>query len=399
MNPNLNRLHPYPFAKLAELLQGVTPPAAMSPITLAIGEPQHPAPEFVSQALGGELEGLSRYPTIQGHSQLRSAIAAWLRRRFHLPRGTLTPEQHVLPVNGTREALFAFAQCVVDCHKKPLVMMPNPFYQIYEGAALLAGGEPYYLNTFEENDFLPAYEAVPESVWRRCSLLYLCSPGNPSGRVTPLEVLQNLIDIADHYDIILAADECYADIYCDETNPPVGLLQACAQRGRYDYRRCVVFHSLSKRSNVPGLRSGFVAGDREILASFRHYRTYHGCSMPVFVQNASATAWSDTAHAQVNRAAYRRKFAAVLDILAPPLVDVTAPEASFYLWPHLPVDDLEFARGLFAQYNVKVLPGSFLARTVDGVNPGRNRARLALVAPVAECIEAAQRIRKFILSL
>lgn len=399
MNPNLNRLQPYPFSKLAELLKGITPPADISPITLAIGEPQHPAPEFITQAITGKPEGLSRYPSLQGNSRLRNAIAAWLKRRFHLPADTLTAEHHVAPVNGTREALFAFAQCMVDSSTKPLVMMPNPFYQIYEGAALLAGGEPYYLNTLEENDFLPAYAAVPESVWRRCSLLYLCSPGNPSGRVTPLETLQELIDIADHYDIILAADECYADIYFDETNPPVGLLQACAQRGRHDYRRCVVFHSLSKRSNAPGLRSGFVAGDREILANFRRYRTYHGCSMPEFIQNASALAWSDAAHIQANRDLYRRKFAAVLDILAPPLMDVTGPEASFYLWPHLPMDDLAFAQGLFAQHNVKVLPGSFLGRSVDGMNPGRNRARLALVAPVAECIEAAQRLRKFILSL
>lgn len=398
MNTNLNRLQPYPFEKLAALTEGVTPPVDKVPIVLSIGEPKHPAPDFVAKTIKSKLDGLAYYPVTRGGQDLRQAIAAWATRRFGLAAASLNPDRHVLPVNGTREALFAFAQCVLDPTEKPLVMMPNPFYQIYEGATLLASGEPYYLNTTQESDFLPAYDAVPESVWQRCGLVYLCSPGNPTGRVTPLEMLHQLIDIADRYDIVLAADECYSEIYFDDAQPPVGLLQACAERGRHDYRRCVAFHSLSKRSNVPGMRSGFVAGDKKLLAEFLRYRTYHGSTMPPFIQAASSRAWQDDNHVQANRDLYRRKFAAVLDILTP-VLDIPNPEASFYLWPNLPIDDLTFAQSLLASENVLVLPGSFLGRSVNGVNPGQRRVRMALVPPLADCIEAAQRIRRFVLSL
>ena len=398
MNPNLSRLQPYPFERLAGLKSGLNPPPDKQPIVLSIGEPRHPAPPFVADALVAHLDGLSRYPLTKGSPALREAMADWAVRRYGLPAGSLDPERQVLPVNGTREALFAFAQCVVDPADRPLVLMPNPFYQIYEGAALLAGAEPGYLNTLEEGGFLPDYDAVPEAVWRRCQLLYLCSPGNPTGTVTPLEVLVKLIENADRYNFILAADECYAELYFDEDRPPAGLLQACAQLGRHDYRRCVVFHSLSKRSNLPGLRSGFVAGDAEIMRDFLRYRTYHGCAMPPFAQAASIRAWQDEDHVRENRSLYRRKFAAVLAVLAPALA-VARPEASFYLWPRTPVDDVAFARDLFARQHVTVLPGSYLSRLSGGVNPGRDRVRMALVAPLEECVEAAWRIREFVDSL
>jgi N-succinyldiaminopimelate aminotransferase len=398
MNPYLTRLQPYPFEKLAKLKEGIIPPADKSPIALYIGEPRHPAPAFVAEELTAHLPTLANYPLTKGTPALRESMAAWATRRFRLPAGGLDPEQQVLPVSGTREALFAFAQCVVDPRTEPLVLMPNPFYQIYEGAALLAGAQPYFLNTLAETDFLPDWDAVPETIWQRCQLLYLCSPGNPTGRVLPLDRLQQLLDKADRYDFILAADECYSEIYFDEDQPPVGLLQACAHAGRYDYRRCVVFHSLSKRSNLPGLRSGFVAGDAEILRAFLRYRTYHGCTLPLFTQAASRKAWDDEQHVRENRELYRRKFAAVLDILAP-VLEVEWPDASFYLWPRTPIDDTEFARGLFAQQHVTVLPGSYLSREAGGVNPGHKRVRMALVASLEECIEAARRIREFVLSL
>jgi N-succinyldiaminopimelate aminotransferase len=398
MNPNLPRLHPYPFEKLARLKSGIRPPSEKPPIALSIGEPRHPAPDFVAEALTAHLHGLSRYPLTAGAPALREAMAAWASRRFHLTAGSLDPERRILPVNGTREALFAFAQCVIDARDRPLVLMPNPFYQIYEGAALLAGAEPYFLNTPAATGFLPDYDAVPEAVWRRCQLLYLCSPGNPAGAVTPLAALQGLIEKADRYDFILAADECYSELYFDEDDPPLGLLRACAAMGRDDYRRCVVFHSLSKRSNLPGLRSGFVAGDEEIITAFLRYRTYHGCAMAPFAQAASSAAWSDENHVRENRRLYRDKFDAVLEVLAP-VLDVDRPDASFYLWPRTPVDDTDFARDLYATQHVTVLPGSYLSREAGGANPGRNRVRMALVAPLEECVEAARRIRAFVGSL
>lgn len=380
------------------MLDGVAPAAGFSPINLSIGEPQHQPPEFVVETLRGHLDGLRNYPVTRGAGDLRETIANWLESRFSLPHGSLDPERHVLPVNGTREALFAFAQCVVDRSERPLVLMPNPFYQIYEGAALLAGAEPYYLNTTEENRFLPDLESVPEEIWARCQLIYLCSPGNPTGAVAPVSLLKRLIELAERHDFVIASDECYSEIYPDDTAPPPGLLGAAAELGNDDYRRCVVFHSLSKRSNLPGLRSGFVAGDADILQRFLLYRTYHGCAMPPPIQAASRAAWRDEAHVAANRTVYQGKFDAVLEALNG-AIEVQRPEAGFYLWPKLPIPDDQFARRLYAEYNVRLLPGRYLSREANGENPGAQRVRIALVAPLDECIEAANRIRRLVVTL
>ena len=395
MNPDLARLQPYPFEKLAALKAGLEPPAGLGPIALSIGEPKHPAPDFITETLIAHLHLLSSYPTTRGLPALRQAIADWLTRRFQLPAGGLDPERQILPLNGTREGLFALPQALVDRSRQPLVLMPNPFYQIYEGAALLAGAEPGYLPCLAEQGYLPDFTAVTADTWRRCQLLYLCSPGNPSGAVIPLATLQRLIELAEEFDFVIAADECYAELYDDEAQPPVGLLQAAARLGHSDYRRCLVFHSLSKRSNVPGLRSGFVAGDAELIERFFQYRTYHGCAMPVQHQHASLVAWRDEAHVVANRALYRAKFDAVLPILGG-VLEVSRPEGGFYLWPRTPIADPDFARGLFAATNVTVLPGSYLSRGVDGVDPGAGRVRLALVAPLEECVEASWRIRRYL---
>ena len=397
MNPALQQLHPYPFEKLRALLANVQPPAELRPIALSIGEPKHPAPPFVAQALADNLAQLAVYPTTLGLPALREAITAWCERRFGVPAGWLDAARHVLPVNGTREALFAFTQAVVNRTDDALVLSPNPFYQIYEGAALLAGATPHYLPCLAENGFNPDYDAVPEEIWQRTQILFLCSPGNPTGALTPLDTLKKLIALADRYDFVIAADECYSELYFDEENPPAGLLTACAELGREDFKRCVVFHSLSKRSNLPGLRSGFVAGDAEILKAFLLYRTYHGCAMPVQTQLASIAAWQDEAHVRENRDQYRAKYDAVLEILQP-VLDVQRPDGSFYLWAKVPGDDAEFTRDLFEAQHVTVVPGSYLSREVDGVNPGAGRVRMALVAPLAECIEAAERIRAFLQS-
>ena len=398
MNPHLERLQPYPFEKLRALNEGVSPPADLDPIALSIGEPRHPTPAVVTEAVASHLHGLARYPTTRGGAALREAIAGWLQRRFRLPEGSVDPERNVVPVNGTREALFAFAQAVVEASGDPLVAMPNPFYQIYEGAALLAGAAPHFLACGAENGFLPDFEAVPEAVWNRCQLLYVCTPGNPAGAVLPLDRLQRLIELAHRHDFVIASDECYSELYMDESNPPPGLLQAAAASGNDDFSRCVVFHSLSKRSSAPGLRSGFVAGDARLLERFLLYRTYHGCAMPLHHQAASASAWADEEHVVRNRALYRQKLEAVHAILYD-VMDVRLPAAGFYLWPETPVPDTEFARGLFRERNVTVLPGSFLSREVDGTNPGRNRVRIALVAPMDECLDAAHRIRSYTESL
>lgn len=398
MNQDLNKLQPYPFEKLARLKAGIRPPAALAPIALSIGEPKHAAPQFVAEELLTHLHGLASYPLTKGLPELRQAIATWLTQRFGLPANSLDAERHIIPVNGTREALFAFAQAVVERSADPLVLMPNPFYQIYEGATLLAGAEPYYLNCRADNHYLPDFAAVPEAVWRRCQLLYLCSPGNPTGAVLDHATLETVIGLADKYDFIIAADECYSEIYADEDHPPPGLLQVAAQLGRTDYQRCVIFHSLSKRSNLPGMRSGFVAGDAAVMERFLLYRTYHGCAMPLYHQAASIKAWQDETHVQHNRALYREKFAAVLDVLDGTL-EVEQPDAGFYLWPRTPIDDAEFARGLFAQQHVTVLPGSYLSRPSQGEDPGQGHVRMALVAPLDECIEAAQRIKTFLNTL
>lgn len=396
MNPDLSKLQPYPFERLARLKQNVEPSADKTPIALSIGEPRHPTPAFIGEAIAQHLDGLSSYPLTRGMASLREAIAHWLIGRFGLEAGSVDPERQVLPVNGTREALFAFAQTVVDRADNARVVMPNPFYQIYEGAALLAGARPYFLSTSASHGFLPDYDQVPESVWRDCQLLYLCSPGNPTGAVADQAQLQRLIGLAQRYDFVIASDECYSEIYFDENAPPPGLLGAAAAMGNDAFERCVVFHSLSKRSNAPGLRSGFAAGDARILERFLLYRTYHGCAMAPPVQQASILAWQDEQHVRDNRTLYRRKFDAVLEILAP-VLKVDRPDAGFYLWPATPGADTDFARGLYESQNVTVLPGSFLSRPgEDGTDPGADRVRIALVASYEECIEAAQRIRSFI---
>ncbi|MCC6208649.1 MAG: succinyldiaminopimelate transaminase [Gammaproteobacteria bacterium] len=395
MNPDLARLQPYPFERLARLKHGVRPAADKSALSLAMGEPKHPPPGFIAEELITHLHGLEQYPLTRGTAELRASIARWLQRRYGLPAASLDPERHILPVNGTREALFAIAQTVVDRARAPLVMMPNPVYQISEGAALLAGAEPWYINTTTETHWLPDFTSVPVEAWQRCQLLYLCSPGNPTGAVIGLDGMREVLELAERYDFIIAADECYSELYDDELDPPPGLLAAAAALGNTEYKRCIIFQSLSKRSNVPGLRSGFVAGDAAIIEAFHRYRTYQGSAMPPHTQAASLKAWGDEEHVIRNRALYRAKFDAVLEVLAP-VLKAQRPPASFYLWPETPGDDAEFARGLFAAENVTVLPGSYLSRPAHGIDPGRGRVRLALVPPLEDCIEAAWRIRGYI---
>jgi len=395
MNPDLDRLHPYPFEKLAKLKAGIQVPTDLAPISLGIGEPKHPSPDFVKQVIADNLDKLANYPSTRGTDELRQAIASWATNRFQLEPGKLTPEHHIVPVNGTREGIFSLVQSVIDRSRPATVVSPNPFYQVYEGAAFLAGATPRYLACDAANRFIPDFDQVPASVWKDCQVLFLCSPGNPSGSVMPRETLARVIELADQYDFVVASDECYSELYPDENNPPEGLLQTCAAIGRHDFARCIVFHSLSKRSNLPGLRSGFVAGDANILSGFLKYRTYHGCAMPIHNQLASIAAWGDEAHVRDNRAAYRAKFEAVVPILRE-VMDVDFPDAGFYLWPETPFDDETFARELSARQNVHVLPGRYLSRTVDGHNPGENRVRMALVAPVEECVEAAKRIVTFV---
>ena len=397
MNNALQQLQPYPFEKLRALLGAVTPNPDKRPIALSIGEPKHKSPAFVAKALADNLDQMAVYPTTAGIPALREAIAHWCERRFSVPAGWLDAAKHVLPVNGTREALFAFTQTVVNRADNGLVISPNPFYQIYEGAAFLAGATPHYLPCLAEHGFNPDFDAVSADVWDRCQILFLCSPGNPTGALIPLDTLKKLIALADKHDFVIAADECYSELYFDEATPPAGLLSACAELGRQDFKRCVVFHSLSKRSNLPGLRSGFVAGDADILKAFLLYRTYHGCAMPVQTQLASIAAWGDEEHVRANRTLYREKFDAVLEILSP-VMDVQRPDGGFYLWPNVGTDDAKFCRDLFVTEHVTVVPGSYLSRDVDGFNPGAGRVRMALVAPLAECIEAAQRIREFVAS-
>ncbi len=412
MNPYLTQCHPYPFEKLSSLKQGITPPAEKAHIALSIGEPKHPTPAFIQQALINNLSGLGNYPTTKGLPQLRGTISQWIEKRFGFSENSVNPETQVLPVSGTREALFSFVQAVVNPNEKPLVVMPNPFYQIYEGAALLAGATPYYLNTPEENDYLPDFDSVPDEVWQRCALLFICSPGNPTGTLLSKEQHQKILALAKKFDFVIASDECYTELYDDEQNPPQGLLQSAYQLGNTAFKRCVMFQSLSKRSNAPGLRSGFVAGDADILASYFQYRTYHGCPMPLPTQYASIAAWQDEAHVVENRKLYREKFAAFINVLSD-VCEVKKPPASFYIWLKIPqlsaspfnkggmrgMSDTDFAQQLFAQQNVTVLPGSYLSREADGVNPGENHVRIALVAPVAECTEAALRIKNFIAGL
>ena len=392
MNPDLLRLQPYPFERLRELLAGATPPKGLAHINLSIGEPKHPTPPFILDALVRALPTLSAYPVTAGQPELREAFASWARRRYRLP--ALDPATQVLPVAGSREALFAFAQTVVDRTRDPLVVGPNPFYQIYEGAALLAGARTRFLPTTAANGYRMEFERLPASDWAKVPLVYVCTPGNPTGRVMTLDEWRQLFELSDRYGFVIASDECYSEIYFDETAPPLGGLQAAAQLGRDGYPRLLMFSSLSKRSNVPGLRSGFVAGDAELVKRFLLYRTYHGTAMSPAVQAASTAAWRDEAHVVENRQLYAAKFAQATPVIGRAL-DCSAPDAAFYLWAATGMDDAEYARRLYAERNITVLPGSYLSRDVDGANPGRGHVRIALVASPAEVAEAAERIASF----
>ncbi|MBF0425278.1 MAG: succinyldiaminopimelate transaminase [Magnetococcales bacterium] len=392
MNPELDTLQPYPFQKLATLLHGVTLPVGVQPIDLSIGEPRHPVAPFLRERLAAALDGVTRYPTTRGQADLRQAMAKWLQRRFQLD--ALDPEREVLPVNGTREALFSIAAAVLDPARqgpRPLVAMPNPFYQIYEGATLMAGGEPLYVETRANNGFIPDFAALPAATLDRVRLIYLCTPSNPTGAVLSEEQLIALIELADRHDCILASDECYSEIWFDA--PPPGLLQAAKRLGRHDYRRCLVFHSLSKRSNMPGARTGFVAGDAEVLQRYLHLRTYTGCATPPFIQDVAALAWSDEAHVSDNRLLYRQKLATALAILEP-VLPVTPPQAGFYLWLRVPGGGESFARTLYAEEGVTVLPGAYLGRDAAGGNPGHDYVRIAMVAPPDDNREAMARIAR-----
>ena len=403
MNPLLSRLQPYPFERLRQLFAGITPNPALRPISLGMGEPKHPTPAFIQQAMIDSIvstpSGLSNYPATGGEPKLREAFAQWLQKRYGL---SLDPATQMLPVNGSREALFALTQTLINPARgdaadgAPVVVCPNPFYQIYEGAALLAGAQTWFVPSDPERNFAQDWDSVPESVWARSQLLFVCSPGNPTGAVMPLSEWKKLFDLSDRHGFVIASDECYSEIYFRD-EPPLGSLEAAAQLGRTDFKNLISFTSLSKRSNVPGMRSGFVAGDAALIKPFLLYRTYHGSAMSSVVQAASVAAWGDEDHVIENRALYRSKFAQVTPMLAQ-VLQVALPDAGFYLWAQVQGNDVDFARDLFALYNVTVLPGSYLARDAQGANPGAGRIRMALVADTAECVEAAQRIVQFVQS-
>lgn len=395
MNPNLNLLQPYPFQRLRDLFQGLTPNPAFNHVNLSIGEPKHATPTIISEALAKNLSGLASYPTTIGIPALREAINEWLQRRYKIP--ALNIDKAILPVNGSREALFAFAQAVIDTNvaEQPVVISPNPFYQIYEGAAFLAGAQPYFVNTTPENDFAMDLTQVPVDILKRTQLVFVCSPGNPSGKVMDIDAWKTLFELSDQYGFVIASDECYSEIYFDENHPPVGALQAAHQLGR-DFSRVVMFSSLSKRSNVPGMRSGFVAGDADIVEKFALYRTYHGCAMNPAVQAASIVAWNDEAHVIHNRALYSEKFNAVTPVLQQIWQKTQLPDAAFYLWINTEQDDTVVAKKLYQALNITVLPGSFLAREAHGMNPGKGFIRMALVASTEETISAANRIKQYI---
>ena len=398
MNPNISKLQPYPFEKLRDLFRDTQANSDLTPINLSIGEPKAPTPEFIKDALCNHLDYLANYPKTKGEPALREAIAGWLIRRFDLPESSIDPDLHILPVNGTREALFSFAQCLIDNSRDARVISPNPFYQIYEGAALLAGAEPVYIDFSLVNGETPALDIVGYDTWRKTQLVYICTPSNPTGDVLPQQALQRLIDLAHEHDFVIASDECYSEIYFDEAIPPKGILQACIANGSLDYSRCIAFYSLSKRSNSPGLRSGFVAGDSSLLNLFFKYRTYHGCAMPVSTQYASIAAWNDEQHVIQNRQRYRECFdRAIQELIAS--TPVIKPQAAFYLWLQTPIDDEAFAHGLYSQQNVTVLPGKYLSRSVNQHNPGADHVRVALVATPEECAQAARRINEFIKNL
>lgn len=397
MNPHLSLLQPYPFQRLRDLFTGITPNPAFTNINLSIGEPKHATPQLIKDALTNNLSGLATYPTTLGSLELRTAIANWITRRYNI--AAPNPDKGILPVTGSREALFAFAQVVISAHGsvdkvKPIVISPNPFYQIYEGATFLAGAEPYFLNTTPENDFLMDFASVPAHILSRTQLVYVCSPGNPSGKVMSLEQWKTLFELSDRYGFVIASDECYSEIYFDESSPPLGALQAASLLGR-SYANLIMFSSLSKRSNVPGMRSGFVAGDEKLIEKFALYRTYHGCAMNPAVQAASTAAWNDDAHVVENRQQYAKKFKVVTPILAE-VLEVGMPDAAFYLWAKSEQSDTELAVNLYRDLNITVLPGSYLARDAHGTNPGKQFIRMALVASYDECLEAANRIKNYL---
>lgn len=391
MNPTIRKLQPYPFEKLARLLLDTAPPSSIEKIMLSIGEPQHPSPELALHALSDNLADYSKYSATKGIPELREAISQWCISRYHLNTDLFDASNNVLPVSGTREALFSFTQAAIDRASKPTTLLPNPCYQIYEGASILAGAEPYYLPCLEENNYIPRMDDVPEQIKNRCQLIFICTPGNPTGSVMQLEHYKTLFSYADQYNWIIASDECYSELYFDESNPPMGLLDACVKLGRTDFKRCIVFNSLSKRSSLAGMRSGFVAGDANILKQYLQYRTYHGCTIPLPVQLASIAAWSDEQHVISNRAIYRKKY----QILTGRLQEkwpLTIPDGSFYLWAKTPIDDIDFAKQLFAETHIVVLPGQFLSRHTHSIDPGKNRVRMALVASIDHINQAADRI-------
>jgi len=388
MNPRIARLHAYPFERLARLKRGVTPPAHPPHIAMSIGEPQHAPPPDILAALHAQLHRLDRYPATAGIPELRAAAASWLERRFRLQPNSIDSETMVLPVAGTREGLFSFVQTIVDPADKPLVVMPNPFYQIYEGATLLAGAEPHY--------YSGPLEEVPAGIWERCALLIICTPGNPTGATLDLAALRRVLDLSSRFGFVVASDECYAELYQRDAAPPPSIANACELAGRHQMHGCVAFHSLSKRSSVPGLRSGFAVGDPALMSAYLQYRTYHGSAMPLPAQLASIVGWNDEDYVVANRALYREKFARVVPILSP-VLEMSIPDGAFYLWPYLGGrDDETFARALFETQNVTVLPGSYLARDTGRGNPGKGHVRISLVPPLAECIAAAQRIASFL---
>ncbi len=397
MNPKLNQLQSYPFQKLKQLLDGVTHNRGLSAINLQIGEPKHATPDFIRQGMIDHMDGLSAYPMTSGSVSLRNTLANWIQRRFNLTE--INPDTEVIPVNGSREALFSFAQAVVDTDKgRAIVICPNPFYQIYEGAVLLAGAEPYFMNASSQNHFACDFSQVSNVIWSNTQIVYVCSPNNPTGRVMTLEEWKQLFELSDRYGFVIASDECYSEIYFTEMVPPLGALDAAQRMGQYGFPRLMVFNSLSKRSNVPGLRSGFVAGDAQILEKFLLYRTYHGSAMSPVVQAASAIAWNDEVHVIENRRLYTQKFSDAERILSD-VINLQMPDAGFYFWLETPISDTEFTKRLYQDYNVTVLPGSYLARDVHGVNPGANYVRIALVTTPLECAEAMQRIKNFMSDL
>ncbi len=403
MNPFLDALKPYPFQRLSELLGDLKGNSSKHAIPLSLGEPRHAAPDFLVEMLSQQdmiMNSLGTYPATRGVPLIRKAISDWANRRYQLSAAPLDPETNVLPVSGTREGLFSIAQAVTDSHyakESPTIFMPNPFYQIYEGASLLAGANPVFLNCTSDNLYQPDFSRISSESWQKCQLVYICSPGNPTGAILGMDTLKFLIEKAREFGFVLVSDECYSEIYCQEDSPPVGLLQACCEAGYSDYTNCIVFNSLSKRSNLPGLRSGFVAGDARILERYLLYRTYQGSAMPTLTQLVSASAWQDEVHVIANRQVYRDKLHAVHGILKD-VMSVELPEAGFYLWPATPVDDELFTRQLFEAEHVTVLPGSYLSRQAEGINPGHKRVRMALVAPQDDCIEAAQRVASFLAS-